>query len=67
MIIFNKIKDEPWQRVKHTYYERWRIFMVLYFETRPLPWFKAKWKKAWEDVSQPGTLYTINMFIKESD
>ena len=50
----------------YAYYERSRIFMALYFEMSLLPWLKAKWKKAKdlaeEDVSQPGTLYTINMF-----
>ena len=35
----------PWQRVTHTYHERWYIFMELYFEIHQLPWFKAKWKK----------------------
>ena len=25
--------------------------MALYFETRPLPWFKAEWKKVGKDVS----------------
>ena len=32
-------------------------YKALYFQMRPLPWFKAKWKKAEEDFSQPGTLY----------
>ena len=32
LIIFHKLKDEPWQRVMHAYYESWHIFMVLYFE-----------------------------------
>ena len=62
LIIFNKIKYEPWQQVTYAYYERWSIFMVICFETCLLPWFKAKWKEAGEDVSQPGTLYTINRF-----
>ena len=40
-------------------YERWCIFMALYFEMRQLPWFKVKWMKAEEDFSQPGILYAI--------
>ena len=32
----------------HAYYERWRIFMALYYE---MSWFKAKWKKA-EDSAE---------------
>ena len=61
MVELDKIKDEPWQWVTHAYYERWHIFMVLYFEMHLLPWFKAKRKEAKEDFSQPGTLYMINM------
>ena len=61
MVELDKIKDGPWQRVTHAYYECWQIFMALYFEMHLLPWFKAKCKEAKEDFSQPRTLYMINM------
>ena len=34
-----------------SYYERWHIFIVLYFKMHPLPWFKLKWKKAEKDIN----------------
>ena len=42
-----------------TSYVRLLWALALYFEMRQLLWFKAKWKKAEEDFSQPGTLYEI--------
>ena len=49
LIIFNKIKRLTMATsYMHAYYERWRIFMALYYE---MSRFKAKWKKA-EDSAE---------------
>ena len=54
----------------HAYHERWRIFMVLYFEMRRLPWFikpfKAKWKKTLANL-KPFCTTTIGELIYHHD
>ena len=57
MAELDKIKDEPWQRVTHAYYEHWCILMALYFEIHQLPWLKGKWKKAKEDYPTQNPLH----------
>ena len=41
--------------------------MALYFEMRQLPWFKAKWKKAEEDLGKFLAYLEMARFIQESD
>ena len=51
----------------HTYHERWRIFMVLYFEMCWLLWFNlAKWKKSLANL-EPFCATTIGELIYHHD